>query len=136
MNIEEFNNNLKIDFDFLDKGDGAIIKLIHTKITDKRIGIQGTIKGVRKTKKHNTKENLFSKNIGTLIGMFYGILFWIISTNISLKEINWYQSLFLVFGFVFSVTLTLIIIKKLSIYFGSMSVIEDYKNKITATNML
>jgi len=40
-------NHALIDFEYLDKGQGAIIQIIHTGISNKNIKIAGQIKGVR-----------------------------------------------------------------------------------------
>lgn len=123
------NNNLKVEFDFLDKSDGAIIKLLHTKLTDEDIKLEGTIKGASKISTHKLKMGgnvLYKAIFMMMIGLIASSLPFL-ERRFGLKYFQLALLLIpLVAAFIYLQDKLIYIIKG----FKGINVIESYEHKI------
>jgi len=60
VSYDKDGNNVFVDFDYLDKNQGAVVQVIHTGLSSKNIGLYGDIKGVQNLRQVDPKQLLIS----------------------------------------------------------------------------
>lgn len=113
MTFSKYNNIINFNFDYLDKNQGAIIKIIHSSNDSKDIEVLGTIKGFGKIKESYNIEFDY-KTSGLSNKRYMGIFFIIMGVYLYFSKL-----------FIFSKTLVIFIT---SIYFlyGIMVLFRKY----------
>jgi hypothetical protein len=73
-----------LDFDFLDKNNGALIQVVHTGTSSKDVSLRGTIKGASKLKLEDVV--VYRSRVGQILALVAGMLF--AATGISMAFIS------------------------------------------------
>jgi hypothetical protein len=136
FNIRCENNDIIIDFDFLEKGDGGIIQIVHTGQNETDINLVGKVIGVNITyaplieESKTIKEVVLKKFLNNTLPYLLGIFFFYITTD----TIN--NPLFMILITLVMVSLLFVNLFRDIINLIKARLTEDYAKKINESILI